>query len=72
MLQSRIIKILLYEEVEPSETVRLTKLLEEGNIMVGHFRLSWNYFTLKPDEVYAFNEKKAFIHPNQIWWHHTQ
>lgn len=63
MLQSRIIKILLYEEVEPSETVRLTKLLEEGNIMVGHFRLSWNYFTLKPDEVYAFNEKKAFIHP---------
>jgi senataxin len=54
-LQSRVIKILLYEEVQPSDTVDLTKMLEEGNIMVGHFRLSWNYFTVKPNEVYAFN-----------------
>ncbi|OEL15430.1 hypothetical protein BAE44_0023551, partial [Dichanthelium oligosanthes] len=38
-------------------------LLEEGNIMVGPFRLSLNYFTLKPGQVYVFDEKKAYIHP---------
>lgn len=63
LLQSRIIKILSYEEVDPSKTADVTKLVEEGNVMVGHFRLSWNYFTLKPSEVYAFDDKKAFIHP---------
>ncbi len=37
-------------------------LLEAGNIMVGHFRVSRNYFYLKPGEIYSYDKRVPYIH----------
>uniref|UniRef100_K3YL01 Uncharacterized protein n=1 Tax=Setaria italica TaxID=4555 RepID=K3YL01_SETIT len=63
MLQFQVFKILSYEEVDPTNTERVERLMEEGNMMVGHFLLSRNYFSLKPGQVYVFDKEKPFLHP---------
>jgi senataxin len=37
--------------------------LRSGRMLACHFRLSTNYFYLKPGECYEFDETKAYIHP---------
>lgn len=63
MLQFQVFKILSYEEVDPTNTERVERLLEEGNMMVGHFPLSRNYFSLKPGQVYVFDKEKPYSAP---------
>ncbi|OEL37297.1 hypothetical protein BAE44_0001684 [Dichanthelium oligosanthes] len=37
--------------------------LKKGGGMVVHFRVSWNYFSLRPGEEYAFDPERPMIHP---------
>ncbi|KAK3120638.1 hypothetical protein QOZ80_9AG0691280 [Eleusine coracana subsp. coracana] len=44
-------------------TEDVTKLLEAGNIMVGRFLLSRNFYNLKPGEVYVHDKNMQLFHP---------
>ncbi|KAL6599627.1 hypothetical protein ACP70R_045764 [Stipagrostis hirtigluma subsp. patula] len=60
--KDRLFKIESYELVDAEEEGKLESLLEAGNIMVGTFRVSRNYFHLKPGEPYMYDKRFPYIH----------
>ncbi|KAL6654575.1 hypothetical protein ACP70R_008040 [Stipagrostis hirtigluma subsp. patula] len=56
-------KISSYVFVDPNKTEDVRDILENGGIMVGYFRLSRNYYSLRPNQVYVFDEERPIIHP---------
>ncbi|TVU23829.1 hypothetical protein EJB05_26212, partial [Eragrostis curvula] len=56
-------KISGHELVDHSNSEAVTELLDTGNIMVGRFRLSRNYYSLKPGEVYVYDADQQIYHP---------
>ncbi|TVU02629.1 hypothetical protein EJB05_51871, partial [Eragrostis curvula] len=56
-------KISGHELVDHSNSEAMTELLDTGNIMVGRFRLSRNYYSLKPGEVYVYDADQQIYHP---------
>uniref|UniRef100_A0A0E0MHP9 DNA2/NAM7 helicase-like C-terminal domain-containing protein n=1 Tax=Oryza punctata TaxID=4537 RepID=A0A0E0MHP9_ORYPU len=58
----RLFKIASYEKVGINKPQKVRCLLEAGNIMVGHFRVSRNYFYLKPGEIYSYDKSMPYIH----------
>ncbi|TVU02630.1 hypothetical protein EJB05_51872, partial [Eragrostis curvula] len=56
-------KISAYAEVDIKNTEAMKKLFKEGNVLIGTFKLSMNYFNLKPGEVYIYDKMKPFKHP---------
>ncbi|KAL6907869.1 hypothetical protein ACP4OV_002039 [Aristida adscensionis] len=52
-----------YASVDPTQTEAVSDILEKGGIMVGHFRLSRNYYSLKPRQVYVFDKNMPIMHP---------
>uniref|UniRef100_J3N9W9 Uncharacterized protein n=1 Tax=Oryza brachyantha TaxID=4533 RepID=J3N9W9_ORYBR len=62
-LQDRLFKISSYEKVvDVDDSQKVRSLLEAGNIMVGYFRVSRNYFYLKPGEIYMYDKTRPYIH----------
>ncbi|TVU23816.1 hypothetical protein EJB05_26199, partial [Eragrostis curvula] len=59
----RVFKILGWEYVDPANTEAVKKILEQGSIMVGHFRMSRNYYNLKPGQVYVDDKDQALLNP---------
>ncbi|TVT98821.1 hypothetical protein EJB05_55850, partial [Eragrostis curvula] len=59
----RVFKILGWEYVDPANTEAVKKILEQGGIMVGHFRMSQNYYNLKPGQVYVYDKDQALLNP---------
>jgi senataxin len=37
--------------------------LDAGNVFVGNYRVSWNYFSLKPGEVYHYDGTIPYLNP---------
>lgn len=66
---SQVVKLSAYQEIvvnsnlNTKSTEDVKNNLEKGNILVGSFRLSMNYFNQKPGEVYVYNGKKPIKHP---------
>uniref|UniRef100_A0A0E0MHQ1 DNA2/NAM7 helicase-like C-terminal domain-containing protein n=1 Tax=Oryza punctata TaxID=4537 RepID=A0A0E0MHQ1_ORYPU len=60
--EDRLFKIASYEKVGINKPQKVRCLLEAGNIMVGHFRVSRNYFYLKPGEIYSYDKSMPYIH----------
>ncbi|KAF0896794.1 hypothetical protein E2562_028092 [Oryza meyeriana var. granulata] len=60
--EDRLFKIASYGKVDIDEPQTIRSLLEAGNIMVGHFRVSRNYFYLKPGEIYMYDKTRPYIH----------
>ncbi|TVU03933.1 hypothetical protein EJB05_50512, partial [Eragrostis curvula] len=58
-----VFKILGWEYVDPANTEAVKKILEQGSIMVGHFRMSRNYYNLKPGQVYVDDKDQALLNP---------
>jgi senataxin len=44
------------------DTEAVKARLEKGGIMVGSFRISRNYFSLSPGQVYVYDTDKAITH----------
>lgn len=61
--QFREFKISGHEHVDPKMTETVTNLLKAGSVMVGRFLLSRNFYSLKPGQVYVFDESKQLYHP---------
>lgn len=61
--QSQVFKISGHELVDPKNVKTVTELLELGNILVGRFKLSRNYYSLKPGQVYVYDKDKQIFHP---------
>ncbi|KAL6637249.1 hypothetical protein ACP70R_024821 [Stipagrostis hirtigluma subsp. patula] len=60
--QERLFKIESYELVDAEEEGKAESLPEAGNIMIGTFRVSRNYFYLKPGETYKYDKSIPYIH----------
>ncbi|KAL6654461.1 hypothetical protein ACP70R_007926 [Stipagrostis hirtigluma subsp. patula] len=60
--RERLFKIESYELVDAEEEGKAESLLEAGNIMIGTFRVSRNYFYLKPGETYKYDKSIPYIH----------
>jgi senataxin len=65
-LQTRLFKIESYEKLDADAAEETESLVEAGNIMVGTFRVSRNYFYLKPGETYAYDASIPYIHPKSF------
>ncbi|GJN25755.1 hypothetical protein PR202_gb13625 [Eleusine coracana subsp. coracana] len=67
--QTKVVKLSAYKEIvvdsklNPESSKDVRNHLENGNILVGSFRLSMNYYNLRPGEVYVYDEKKPIKHP---------
>ncbi|TVT97390.1 hypothetical protein EJB05_57389, partial [Eragrostis curvula] len=59
----RLVKIKSHERVDGKEAEEIGSLLECGDIMIGTFRLSRNYFRLRPGEPYVYQKNIPYIHP---------
>ncbi|TVU40495.1 hypothetical protein EJB05_13962, partial [Eragrostis curvula] len=59
--KNQVFKIRSYDKVDVSDPESIATRVRKGNIMVCHFRLSRNYFYLKPKEPYWDDETKPFI-----------
>lgn len=67
-LHSQVVKLSAYKgivvDTKVNQSIKDVKnLLEKGNILVGSFRLSMNYYKLRPGEIYVYDEKKPIKHP---------
>lgn len=60
ILQDCVFKISSYKRLDREREFH--DLLKEGNILVIHFRVSWNFFYLRPGEIYQYDEKTPIIH----------
>jgi senataxin len=58
------LKISAYKIIKTKgmDATKLTAVLKRGNIMPSSFRISRNYFYLRPGEVYSYDEKLPYIH----------
>jgi hypothetical protein len=63
MWQTRLFKIESYEKLDVEKEEETESLMEVGNIMVGNFRASHNYFFLKPGGTYVYDATIPYIHP---------
>jgi senataxin len=62
--QERLFKLESYERVDATlKAEEAEALVEAGSIMACNFRLSRNYFRLKPGEVYVYDRRFPYIHP---------
>ncbi|GJN05038.1 hypothetical protein PR202_ga22634 [Eleusine coracana subsp. coracana] len=61
--QYQVFKISGHELVDPKDGKAVAKLLECGNIMVGRFKLSRNYYSVEPGHVYVYDEDMQIFHP---------
>ncbi|EEE54497.1 hypothetical protein OsJ_01623 [Oryza sativa Japonica Group] len=59
--EEALFRILGNNRVDAAEPENL-RSIEDGNVMVGCFRLSYNYFYLKPGEVYWYDKSKPYVH----------
>lgn len=55
-------KIKSHMRLNVNKVEETESLLDHGNIMIGTFRLSRNYFHLKPGEPYIYDKKLPYIH----------
>ena len=60
--QFRRFKIKAYGSMNKDDTEAVEAHLEKGGIMVGSFRISRNYFSLSPGQVYVYDTDKAITH----------
>jgi senataxin len=61
--RERLFKLESYERVDATLTTEEAEaLVEAGNIMACNFRLSRNYFDLRPGEVYVYDRLCSYIH----------
>ncbi|TVU44993.1 hypothetical protein EJB05_04459, partial [Eragrostis curvula] len=56
-----VIKIKSFEEIKPEDVARVCKHLRDGQVLAGSILLSYNFFELKPDEVYKFDPERPVI-----------
>jgi senataxin len=57
-------KLESYERVDETLTAEeAEELVEAGSIMACNFRLSRNYFRLRPGDVYVYDSRFPYIHP---------
>uniref|UniRef100_A0A0D9XUS6 DNA2/NAM7 helicase-like C-terminal domain-containing protein n=1 Tax=Leersia perrieri TaxID=77586 RepID=A0A0D9XUS6_9ORYZ len=61
--EDSIFKISAYNRVNVDVPENIISLLENGNVMIGCFRLSYNYFYLNPGQIYCYDQSKPYIHP---------
>uniref|UniRef100_A0A0E0J507 DNA2/NAM7 helicase-like C-terminal domain-containing protein n=1 Tax=Oryza nivara TaxID=4536 RepID=A0A0E0J507_ORYNI len=59
--EEALFRISAHNRVDAAEPENL-RSIEDGNVMVGCFRLSYNYFYLKPGEVYWYDKSKPYVH----------
>nr|TKW40193.1 hypothetical protein SEVIR_1G230100v2 [Setaria viridis] len=59
-------KIESYEKLDVKAEEETESLVEAGNIMIGTFRVSRNYFYLKPGETYVYDVSIPYIHPKSF------
>ncbi|GJN37103.1 hypothetical protein PR202_gb26027 [Eleusine coracana subsp. coracana] len=59
----RLFKIKSHERLNANRVEETESLLDHGDIMVGTFRVSRNYFRLKPGEPYIYDKNIPYTHP---------
>lgn len=52
-----------HERLDVKEVKKTESLVEKGAILIGTFRLSRNYFHLRPGEPYVYDKTIPYIHP---------